>query len=218
MVTFKDFFSFKNNRFFWVNIIAMVVVVVVAIFSTLEWLDSYTRHGEAIDVPNVKNINIDEAEVMLSNRDLSVVVIDSVYKKNLPAGTIIEQNPVAGSKIKKGRAIYVTINSDKVPLIAIPDIVDNSSLRQAEAKLQAMGFKLTEPEFISGERDWVYGLSYKGRQLNAGDRVPREAILTIIAGNGSDVVQQDSTLMDSMNMDGIEGDIPSETKTDDSWF
>ena len=87
MVTFKDFFSFKNNRFFWVNIIAMVVVVVVAIFSTLEWLDSYTRHGEAIDVPNVKNINIDEAEVMLSNRDLSVVVIDSVYKKNLPAGT-----------------------------------------------------------------------------------------------------------------------------------
>ncbi len=218
MVTFKDFFSFKNNRFFWVNIIAMVVVVVVAIFSTLEWLDSYTRHGEAIDVPNVKNINIDEAEVMLSNRDLSVVVIDSVYKKNLPAGTIIEQNPVAGSKIKKGRAIYVTINSDKVPLIAIPDIVDNSSLRQAEAKLQAMGFKLTEPEFISGERDWVYGLSYKGRQLNAGDRVPREAILTIIAGNGSDVVQQDSTLMDSMNMDGSEGDIPSETKTDDSWF
>lgn len=218
MVTFKDFFSFKNNRFFWVNIIAMVVVVVVAIFSTLEWLDSYTRHGEAIDVPNVKNINIDEAEVMLSNRDLSVVVIDSVYKKNLPAGTIIEQNPVAGSKIKKGRAIYVTINSDRVPLIAIPDIVDNSSLRQAEAKLQAMGFKLTEPEFISGERDWVYGLSYKGRQLNAGDRVPREAILTIIAGNGSDVVQQDSTLMDSMNMDGSEGDIPSETKTDDSWF
>ena len=218
MVTFKDFFSFKNNRFFWVNIIAMVVVVVVAIFSTLEWLDSYTRHGEAIDVPNVKNINIDEAEVMLSNRDLSVVVIDSVYKKNLPAGPIIEQNPVAGSKIKKGRAIYVTINSDRVPLIAIPDIVDNSSLRQAEAKLQAMGFKLTEPEFISGERDWVYGLSYKGRQLNAGDRVPREAILTIIAGNGSDVVQQDSTLMDSMNMDGSEGDIPSETKTDDSWF
>ena len=218
MVTFKDFFSFKNNRFFWVNIIAMVVVVVVAIFSTLEWLDSYTRHGEAIDVPNVKNINIDEAEVMLSNRDLSVVVIDSVYKKNLPAGTIIEQNPVAGSKIKKGRAIYVTINSDKVPLIAIPDIVDNSSLRQAEAKLQAMGFKLTEPEFISGGRDWVYGLSYKARQLNAGDRVPREAILTIIAGNGSDVVQQDSTLMDSMNMDGSEGDIPSETKTDDSWF
>lgn len=215
MATFKDFFSFKNNRFFWVNIIAMIVVVIVAILSVLEWLDSYTRHGEAIDVPNVKNININQAEIMLSNRDLDVVVIDSVYKKNLPAGTIIEQNPVAGSKIKKGRAIYVTINSDKVPLIAIPDIVDNSSLRQAEAKLAAMGFKLTEPEFINGEKDWVYGLSYKGRQLNAGDRVPREAILTIIAGNGSDVVVQDSTLMDDdMSIEEGEGEV----QVDESWF
>ena len=26
MVTFKEFFSFKNNRFFWLNLIAMVVV------------------------------------------------------------------------------------------------------------------------------------------------------------------------------------------------
>ena len=25
MVTFKEFFSFKNNRFFWLNLIAMVV-------------------------------------------------------------------------------------------------------------------------------------------------------------------------------------------------
>ncbi len=28
MVTFKEFFSFKNNRFFWLNLIAMVVVIV----------------------------------------------------------------------------------------------------------------------------------------------------------------------------------------------
>ena len=30
MVTFKEFFSFKNNRFFWLNLIAMVVVIVAA--------------------------------------------------------------------------------------------------------------------------------------------------------------------------------------------
>lgn len=212
MITFKDFFSFKNNRFFWINIIAMILVVIVVIFGALKWLDSYTRHGDAIEVPNVKNINVDEAEVMLNNRELSLVVIDSTYKKDLPAGTVLEQNPVPGSKIKKGRAIYVTINSDRVPLVAIPDIVDNSSLRQAEAKLKAMGFKLSEPQYISGEKDWVYGLSYRGRQLNTGDRVPREAILTLTAGNGSEAVEEDSTQIDEMGVD--EG----EAEVDKSWF
>lgn len=212
MITFKDFFSFKNNRFFWINIIAMILVVIVVIFGALKWLDSYTRHGDAIEVPNVKNINVDEAEVMLNNRELSLVVIDSTCKKDLPAGTVLEQNPVPGSKIKKGRAIYVTINSDRVPLVAIPDIVDNSSLRQAEAKLKAMGFKLTEPQYISGEKDWVYGLSYRGRQLNTGDRVPREAILTLTAGNGSEAVEEDSTQIDEMGVD--EG----EAEVDKSWF
>ena len=212
MITFKDFFSFKNNRFFWINIIAMILVVIVVIFGALKWLDSYTRHGDAIEVPNVKNINVDEAEVMLNNRELSLVVIDSTYKKDLPAGTVLEQNPVPGSKIKKGRAIYVTINSDRVPLVAIPDIVDNSSLRQAEAKLKAMGFKLSEPQYISGEKDWVYGLSYRGRQLNTGDRVPREVILTLTAGNGSEAVEEDSTQIDEMGVD--EG----EAEVDKSWF
>lgn len=212
MITFKDFFSFKNNRFFWINIIAMILVVIVVIFGALKWLDSYTRHGDAIEVPNVKNINVDEAEVMLNNRELSLVVIDSTYKKDFPAGTVLEQNPVPGSKIKKGRAIYVTINSDRVPLVAIPDIVDNSSLRQAEAKLKAMGFKLSEPQYISGEKDWVYGLSYRGRQLNTGDRVPREAILTLTAGNGSEAVEEDSTQVDETGAD--EG----EAEVDKSWF
>jgi len=34
MVTFKEFFSFKNNRFFWLNLIAMVVVIVAAAWGT----------------------------------------------------------------------------------------------------------------------------------------------------------------------------------------
>ena len=36
MVTLKNFFSFKNNRFFWLNIIAMIIVIVVAVFGTTE--------------------------------------------------------------------------------------------------------------------------------------------------------------------------------------
>ena len=35
-MTIKEFFSFKTNKFFWVNMIAMIVVVVVMIFGVLK--------------------------------------------------------------------------------------------------------------------------------------------------------------------------------------
>ena len=47
-MTIKEFFSFKANRFFWVNIIAMVVVAVLIVFGALKGLDIYTRHGQAV--------------------------------------------------------------------------------------------------------------------------------------------------------------------------
>ena len=34
-MTIKEFFSFKTNKFFWLNIVAMIVVVVVMIFGVL---------------------------------------------------------------------------------------------------------------------------------------------------------------------------------------
>lgn len=61
-MTIKEFFSFKANRFFWINIIAMVVVAVLIVVGTLKGLDIYTRHGEAVIVPDVKGMSVSEAE------------------------------------------------------------------------------------------------------------------------------------------------------------
>ena len=86
MVTFKEFFSFKNNRFFWLNLIAMVVVIVAAAWGTLQWLDSYTRHGEAVVVPDVKGMNLRIAENELDKQSLKSIVIDSSYVKGIAPG------------------------------------------------------------------------------------------------------------------------------------
>lgn len=213
MVTFKEFFSFKNNRFFWLNLVAMVVVIVAAAFGTLQWLDSYTRHGEAVVVPDVKGMNLRVAENELDKQSLKSIVIDSSYVKGVAPGAILEQNPSGGSKVKSGRTVYLTINTDSAPKVAIPDIMDNSSLRQAEAKLRALGFKVTEPEYISGEKDWVYSIKYRGRNLKAGEKIPREAVLTLTVGNGNESLSKDSTLIDSSGT--VDDDKPV---VDESWF
>lgn len=211
MISFKDFFSFKQNRFFWLNLIAMFVVLIAAIWGTLHWLDNYTRHGQAITVPNVKGLPLRQAENEMNKLGLSAIAIDSNYVKGMPAGAVLEQTPEGNSKVKQGRTIYLTINTSDVPKIAIPDIIDNSSYRQAEARLRALGFKLTEPEEVDGEKNWVYGIKYNGKKLMSGDKIPREAMLTLCVGKG-DKVENDSTQMELPIETGKEPVI------DESWF
>ena len=165
MISLKDFFSFKNNRAFWLNLIAMPVVVIAVILGVLHWLDVYTHHGESIIVPNVNGLPVKEAQNEFSKKNLRVEIVDSNYVKGILAGAVLEQKPAAGSKVKIGRTIYLTINTGEAPKVTIPDIIDNSSFRQAEARLRALGFKLTEPEYIEGEKDWIYGVKYNGKEL-----------------------------------------------------
>lgn len=216
MITLKEFFSFKQNRFFWLNLIAMIVVVIGACWGTLLWLDHYTHHGEAYVVPNVKNKSLEEARLALHNQKLEGLVVDSSYVKGLPDGMVLDQNPAGGARVKEGRTIYLTVTTSKVPLVKLPDLIDNSSLRQAEAKLKAMGFRLTEPEYVSGEQDWIYGIKYRGRSLMSGDKVPHEAMLTLCVGN---TAIRDSLAMDSTQVMISEGASEnSEAEVDDSWF
>lgn len=216
-MTIKEFFSFKTNKYFWVNIIAMIVVVVVLLFGVLKSLDGYTRHGEAVVVPDVKGMTVDEASRMFRNHGLSFVVSDSNYVKNKEAGIVLELNPGAGQKVKEGRTVYLTINTLDIPLYAVPDVADNSSVRQAQAKILAAGFKLSTVQTVSGEKDWVYGVKYQGRQLKTGDKIPLGASLVLMVGNGV----EETLPEDSLNVSvGTEEPVNSESSPtqDEDWF
>ena len=117
------------------------------------------------------------------------VVSDTGYVPGMRPDCILEQSPAPGERVKSGHVIYLTVNATQTPTITVPDVIDNSSLREAMAKLSAMGFKLTQPTFVDGEKDWVYGLVVRGRQIKAGDRVGIDDYITIQVGNG----QRDST-------------------------
>ena len=112
MISLKDFFSFKNNRFFWLNLIAMPCFVVAVILGVLHWLDTYTHHGESIIVPNVNGLPLKQAEIEFDKKNLKFMVVDSNYVKGMLAGAILDQKPAGGEKVKKGRTIYLTINTE----------------------------------------------------------------------------------------------------------
>lgn len=167
------------------HLMAMVLVVILLCIGIGFGLDAYTHHGEGIVVPDLKGMTYEKAYALLDEKGLAIVVNDSGYNKQLPANSVLAQTPAFGQKVKQGHIIYVTVNSPHSPTFAIPDIVDNSSLREAEARLMAMGFRLTTPQLIDGEKDWVYGILCQGRRISNGDRIPIDYPLTLMVGKGT---------------------------------
>ena len=202
----KEFFGKFCSKFLFWNLIAMALVVILLVVGVNYGLDWYTHHGESIRVPNIEGMRIAKAREMMEECGLEIVVTDSGYNKRLPADCVLTQSPGAGLTVKSGHSIYVTINSSNSPSVAIPDVVDNCSYREAEAKLISLGFKVLPPQYVTGEKDWVYGVTCNGRRVSAGERVSIEQPLTLQIGSGQygadeelNVIGDDDSMMQSGN-------------------
>ncbi|MDL2322801.1 PASTA domain-containing protein [Bacteroidales bacterium OttesenSCG-928-A17] len=186
-----------NNIYVW-NILAAIVVLIILVFITLGWLDKYTRHGESVEIPDIKGLTIESAEPFFQAKNLHYQIIDSVFNRDAAPGTVVETVPPIGTRVKEGRTIYVTLNSFSSQLLVVPEVKDYSQ-RQAIAVLKSVGFENVQTKIVPGAyRDLVLGLERQGVPLEAGERIPIAAPLTLLVSSGQEeiVVSQDSIVMD----------------------
>ena len=202
-----------SGRAVWINLFAMLLVVIGVFIGLWFSLDNYTMHNIEVTVPNVKGMKLYQAKKAIEQQGLFAVVADSGYNKTFPAGTVLEQIPANDKKVKPRREIYLTINTTRTPTLQLPDIPDNSSLREAQARLKAMGIKLSPCEYVVGEKDWVYGVKYRGKNIFGGDRIPLGAELTLQIGSGqfsdSPEIETDTT--------NIENEVDSDLYEEESF-
>ena len=192
-MTISEFVGKFKSGYLWGNLAAMVAVVVLLAFGFKAAIGFYTHHGESIAVPELIHKNSSDAEHILN--ELGLVM------------EVTEQSPAPGERVKSGHVITVTINATSSPTITLPDVIDNCSLREAMAKLTAMGFKLGQPEFVAGEKDWVYGILVKGRHVSSGDKIPVDDVLIIQVGNGMRSADDSVNYVDPVYQQDEEGDV-----------
>ena len=166
------------------HLVSAIIFFCIIIFAVLQALNAYTLHNKAIVIPDVKGLSIADASVFLENKGLRFEVIDSVYTKDVKSGAIAEIIPAIGSKVKKGRILFITINAHTVQMAAIPNIID-LSLRQGEAQVHAQGFISVEIKYVPGPyRDLIIGIECQGKDLNQGELIPLTSALILKVGNG----------------------------------
>lgn len=117
----------------------MIGGILVVLFIAINiFLKVVTKHNRELVVPDFTNMPLSEAEHLAKEAHLRLEVTDSVYIKRMARGHISRQNPEAGSYVKKGRRVLLTINSVNPQMVQMPDLV-GLSLRQAKTDIISSG-------------------------------------------------------------------------------
>jgi hypothetical protein len=114
---------------------------------------------------------------------------------------VLEQSPAAGSMVKEGRKVLVVLNTEQKPRLSFPGVIDNCSMREAEARIEAAGFNIVRVDTITGERDWVYDVLCEGRKLQNGEAVPEGSDVIMVVGNGKDNSSSGEPIVDNEYFD-----------------
>ena len=167
------------------NILIAIGIIVLLLFLVQRGLNSYTRHGESITVPDLRGMSFEQVKTILGSKNLDYQVMDSVYDMNKPPFSIVDQNPKPNSKVKEGRTIYITVNAVTAPSTEVPDLVGRSSLKYAKMQLESYGLKVGEPVYQPDPHlNAVIGMMIKGRTVTKKMKVPRGTEVILILGNG----------------------------------
>lgn len=205
----NNFFVKLIKNPYVLNLLLAVVVACALIYGTLVWLDKYTRHNEAVVVPDVKGLKIEEAAEFFKNNNLRYNVIDSVFSKDVDPGAIVELVPSAGSKVKEGRIVFITVNALTSQMATIPEVED-LSFRQAYALLKARGFEKVEIEYVPGDfKDLAVSVDLRGRTLAKGEHVPLTAPLVLKVSSGDTELPTDS--LSNMPVESLDSE-------EENWF
>ena len=186
---------------------SMVLLCVV-----LVWLSGlWTRHGSEFALPDFCGSTIAEAQELAQANELKLDVTDSVYLPHIKAGLVLKQNPDAGSNVKRGRRILLSINSLKPKMVEMP-LVTGYFLREASFALERNSLrvgKLIYVEDIASNN--VLRQLYKGREIKAGTKIASQSEIDLEVG----IATTDNTTF-IPNLEGMPYSIVKEILTDNS--
>ena len=153
--------------------VLILVLAAVALFCGTFWaVQSFMSRDEVV-VPDLRDKTLLEAEQLLSDNSLKIVVEDEVFDGEIEKDHIISQLPRAESKVKEGREVTVVISlgPDEVQVPAL----QGKTEQEARIALENEGLELGEVKKVTDssqpEDVVVYQSVEAGTTVTAGSKV-----------------------------------------------
>ncbi len=186
----SNFFSYLRTKTFRKNLywaIGSLFAFLMIVFYSLRF---YTHHGEGVPVPKLKGLPIETAIQELESQGFRYQ-IDSVYQLDKQPGVVIEQDPDPSTNVKLNRTIYLTIITRQAPNVRFPEI-DSKTYLEVAAILSNYGLKLGDTAYVNDvAKDVVLKFTFRGRELSAGQEVPKGSRINLVLGDGKGASEVD---------------------------
>lgn len=177
--------QFLRDKKFYINLLIILALGVVLLWLTFKLLDKYTRHDKVYTMPDFVGQDFREVEHEFS-KDFNFILIDSVYPKGQQPGSIYQQDPLPGSKIKKGRNVYAIIVAVTPEKTTMPN-VKNLSLREAIGKLESSGLDIERLEYQDySYKNNIIDQYYNGSPIKEGTELVKGSKIVLKVGIGQD--------------------------------
>ncbi|MDD5507422.1 MAG: PASTA domain-containing protein [Bacteroidales bacterium] len=199
-----NFLRFLASKTFFKHLLIAILLTIGLALLVFKLLDNYTLHGQSISLPDFTGKTVDELGTYEDTYKFKFTVIDSVYNTKNSPGSILLQDPVPNSPVKKGRNVYLTVVAKLPEKIEMPDLRD-LSLRQAASLLETYGLKsgkltfVTDPDIESG--NLIKYQIYDNDTLEPGTVVHKESTIDLIVGKSSDQTDVPVPLVTGMTLD-----------------
>jgi len=125
-----------------------------------------------VKVPNLVNQNVSQAQTALTSAGLTPSVRTNANSTR-PAGTVIKQNPAAGTSVKPGATVYLVVSGGGVQ---VPNEI-GQTLQAAQGALQADGLTYTI-KYVPATGNTTPG-TVIGMSPNPGTVVPTGTSITL---------------------------------------
>jgi len=161
------------------------LILVGFIFLLFVGLHFHTRQNNLIEVPDLYQVQLSDANEMLSDLKLNFEVIDSThFNPEIPPFSVIEQQPRAFEQVKRGRKIYLTLNPSTYRKVSIPNVVQ-VTYRNAVTSLRAVGLEVGKISYRNNiGKDMVLALRFEGDEIEPGEKIPKSSKVDLVLGNG----------------------------------
>ncbi|HOI31907.1 MAG: PASTA domain-containing protein [Bacteroidales bacterium] len=177
-------FSFLFKKKFYLHLAIIMLLSVLLIWMIFRSLDKYTRHGEVYIVPDFTGQNLEILQDQYAGL-FNFVLLDSVYVKDLPKGSVFQQDPLPGSKVKSGRNIYYVKVALMPEQVIMPNL-RNLSIRQAMVLLEKEGLKVNQLLYIDHfAKNAVIEQQFQDEVIEPGTPIFKGKSIDLILGNGN---------------------------------